>query len=73
MDFLPSAEPLLGEGGLVVKKGVNSAFSGTELEGLLKGKGVRTLVVAGLTTDHCVSTTVRMAGSLGVCDWEGER
>lgn len=49
-------------------KTVNSAFIGTELESYLREKGVRQIVVAGLTTDHCVSTTVRMAANLGVVD-----
>jgi len=57
------ASPLPGEP--VLKKNVNSAFIGTELESLLNSKGVNTVVVVGLTTDHCVSTTARMAGNLG--------
>lgn len=49
-------------------KSVNSAFIGTKLESHLREKGIRQIVVAGLTTDHCVSTTVRMAANLGVVD-----
>jgi len=49
-------------------KTVNSSFIGTGLEAHLREKGVRQLIVAGLTTDHCVSTTVRMAANLGVVD-----
>lgn len=49
-------------------KSVNSAFVGTKLESHLREKGIRQILVAGLTTDHCVSTTVRMAANLGVVD-----
>jgi len=49
----------------VIGKNVNSAFIGTDLEERLRGSGIRTVVVTGLTTDHCVATTARMAGNLG--------
>jgi nicotinamidase-related amidase len=49
----------------VIKKAVNSAFIGTDLEDRLKKAGIHTVVMTGLTTDHCVSTTARMAGNLG--------
>lgn len=61
--FKPEGMPLPGEP--VFQKTVNSGFIGTTLEAHLRAAGIRHLVCVGLTTDHCVSTTVRMAANLG--------
>lgn len=63
VEFMPACEPRCGE--RVFQKTVNSAFIGTELEEYLRLNSIRSLVVGGLTTDHCVSTTVRMAANFG--------
>jgi nicotinamidase-related amidase len=49
----------------VIKKNVNSAFIGTDLKEQLDNLNITKLVIVGLTTDHCISTTTRMAGNLG--------
>ena len=49
----------------LIEKSVNSGFIGTDLDEHLKAEGINELVVVGLTTDHCISTTVRMAANLG--------
>ena len=55
--------PLDGEP--VIKKCVNSAFIGTDLKIQLNNAAITKLVIVGLTTDHCISSTTRMAGNLG--------
>ena len=50
---------------IVLTKNVNSAFIGTGLDEILKNLNINTLVIVGMTTNHCISTTVRMAGNLG--------
>jgi nicotinamidase-related amidase len=65
--FLRPVAPAEGEA--IVEKRVNSAFIGTSLESDLRRAGCRALVIAGLTTNHCVSTTARMAGNLGFHTW----
>jgi nicotinamidase-related amidase len=62
-EFKNEVKPIKNEP-IFVKK-VNSAFIGTNLEKYLNDNGITSLVFVGLTTDHCVSTSVRMAGNLG--------
>ena len=66
-EFKPEAEPLAGEP--VLTKDVHSAFIGTDLEERLRAAGTSTVAIVGLTTDHCCSTTARMAGDLGFETW----
>jgi nicotinamidase-related amidase len=66
-DFKPETAPVAGEA--VIEKRVNSAFIGTSLESDLRRAGCRGLILVGLTTNHCVSTTARMAGNLGFVTW----
>ena len=61
--FKHEAAPAPGEP--IIAKTVNAAFIGTTLEADLKRARSQTLVLTGLTTNHCVSTTTRMAANLG--------
>lgn len=49
----------------LIIKNVNSAFIGTDLKKQLETQNINTLVIVGLTTNHCISTTTRMAGNFG--------
>ncbi|MBA2246795.1 MAG: cysteine hydrolase [Chloroflexia bacterium] len=63
VEIKPEVAPIPGE--RVVTKRVNCAFIGTDLEAMLRRDGATPLVIAGLTTNHCVETTARVAGDLG--------
>lgn len=66
-DFKVGTAP--GPGERVIEKQVHSGFIGTTLEAELRSAGHETLVIVGLTTNHCVSTTARMAANLGFRTW----
>lgn len=61
--FRPGFEPLDGEA--LVAKSVNSAFIGTDLDLRLRRLGATSIVVFGISTDMCVSTTVRTGANMG--------
>jgi nicotinamidase-related amidase len=61
--FKDLVKPIGGEP--IIKKKVNSAFIRTDLKERLDRLKITKLVIVGLTTDHCVSTTTRMAGNFG--------
>ena len=61
--FRPGFEPQGAE--QLVTKGVNSAFIGTDLDLRLKRLGAKHVVVFGISTDMCVSTTVRTGANMG--------
>ncbi|WML60405.1 cysteine hydrolase family protein [Neobacillus sp. PS2-9] len=62
-EFKASIRPIAGE--MVFQKNVNSAFIGTQLETYLHGQQIKSVVITGLSTQHCVSTTTRMSANLG--------
>ena len=62
-EFKDIVAPIDGEA--IIKKNVSSAFIGTDLKDRLDSEKISKLVIVGLTTDHCVSTTVRMANNFG--------
>jgi nicotinamidase-related amidase len=61
-DFMDAAKPILGE--RIFQKHVNSSFIGTQLEQILRQDNILSLVIVGISVDHCVSTTARMAANL---------
>jgi len=61
--FRRGFEPIGGEA--LLTKSVNSAFIGTDLDLRLKRLGARHVVAFGISTDMCVSTTVRTGANMG--------
>lgn len=62
-DFVPELAPRPGEP--VIDKPGKGAFHATDLEAVLRNAGVEALLVAGVTTEVCVQSTVREANDRG--------